>query len=134
MRTNAMTHPNDVYFNLHSKRWSVVDRDTGRVAKYLDELLVLDVCFVVRQSGVAKTRRERRKNVHAFVRGSVVERTPSVAELAPGLLDGPWTRIRYNPYKHTAFMADESGRERPVTSASVVRLDKDRTVWAVLPQ
>jgi hypothetical protein len=31
-------------------------------------------------------------------------------------------------------MADESGRERPVTSASVVRLDKDRTVWAVLPQ
>jgi hypothetical protein len=134
MRTSPKTHPNDVYFNLHNKRWSVVDRDTGRVAKHMDELVVLDVYFVVRQSGVARARREKRKNVHAFVRGSVVEMTPSVAELAPGLLAGPWTRIRYNPYEHTAFMADESGSERPVTSASVVRLDKDRTVWAALPQ
>ena len=134
MRTSPKTHPNDVYFNLHSKRWSVIARSVGRVAKHMDQLLVLDACFVVRPAGVERTRREKRKNVHAFVRGSAVARTPSVEELAPGLLEGPWTRIRYNPYEHTSFMAVTAEGEKPVTTASVVRMDADRTVWAVLTQ
>ena len=134
MKTSPKTHPNDVYYNLRSKLWSVTDRATGRVAKHTAEILVLDACFVVRPSGVERARREKRKNVHAFVRGSAVKLTPSVAELAPGLLAGPWTRIRYNPYEHTAFMAVTPEGEKPVTTASVVRMDPDQTVWAVLPQ
>lgn len=134
MRTSPKTHPNDVYFNLHSKLWSVTDRSTGRVAKHMNELLVLDVHFVVRPKGNARVREEKVKNVHAFVRGSAVERTPSVAALAPKLLAGPWTRIRYNPYEHTSFMAVTPEGEKPVTTASVVRMDQDRSVWAVLPQ
>jgi hypothetical protein len=67
MRTSPHTHPNDVYFNLHNSLWSVVARSTGRVAKHMNELIMLDVCFVVRPKGNAKVRSEKVKNVHAFV-------------------------------------------------------------------
>jgi hypothetical protein len=134
MRTSPHTHPNDVYFNLHNSLWSVVARSTGRVAKHMNELIMLDVCFVVRPKGNAKVRSEKVKNVHAFVRGSAIDETPAVRELAPGLYEGPWTQIRYNPYEHTSFMAVTPEGEKPVTTASIVRMTSDRKVWAVLPQ
>ena len=133
MRDNALTHPEQAYWNLHNKKWSVVDRKTGHVSGHFTEVMMVDVKFVVQKAGNARTRREKRKNVHAFVRGSVCGKDSSIAamaKLAPRLMEGPWTLIRYNPYEHTSFMAVTDEGEKPIASAHVVKMDKDRRLWA----
>lgn len=137
MRTNALTHPHDIYRNLHNGKWSIVSRSSGRVVQHNHEVILSDVIFVVQKSGNAKVRKEKRKQVHAFVRGSVIETdsrtTSGVREHAPKFLSGPWTRIRYNPYEHTSFVAVTDEGEKPIKTASAVRLDADGTVWATNP-
>ena len=59
----------EVYFNLHKKVFSVRSVMTGRVILHTDKVHISNPKFVVRKSGRDKVLRERKKNVHAFVRG-----------------------------------------------------------------
>ena len=59
----------DVYWNLHRKTFSLRDRRTGLVVGHTDNALLTNVRFIVQPAGLARTRREGRKNVHAFLRG-----------------------------------------------------------------
>lgn len=93
--------PHDVYRNLHNGLWSILDRKTGRVLKHQDKVFVMDALFIVRAGGRAKVLLERRKNVHAFVRGTVIETN----ELD---LSG-FVSVTYNPYKHSTFIQKETG-------------------------
>ena len=97
----------DVAYNLHRGDYSV--RRGGRVVEYRDRLTVTDVKFVVQQAGWRRAVLEGRRNVHAFVRGNVLDET------TPPYLGG--ALVRYDI---------ESGLwltgSTPLAGAAVVRL------------
>src|SRR5574343_1925883 len=80
------------YRNLHKKCYSVMYK--GRVIKHLTNFCLKNAKFVVRESGRQRVIREKRKNVHAFVVGELVED-------ATGVTVG--NRISYNPYEQNYF-------------------------------
>lgn len=107
--------------NLHKDQWSL--RIGGKVAGYADTLRLENVMFKVSESGRQRVIREKKKNVHAYVVGSLVQIQGCNI---PGT---GWTRISYNPYKAGFFYDVETGKE--VKKASQV-IFGERYVWAIL--
>ena len=100
-----------LYWNLHKKKWSLQDRQTGRVAHHVTAYTMYDAKFVVRPAGQAKVRREGKKNVHAFAVGT------------GGLRDGVATclsgrPVTYNPYVNDTFVFADTGE--PVTEVQAI--------------
>jgi len=110
----------EVYRNLHKNCFSI--RKNGRVVdyRYDDEMLTLvDVKFAVQPAGRAKVLREQKKNVHAFIRGTVSFETPvAYQEL-----------VSYNPYKADTFVVTFGGLQNPIYKARRVTLSYGK-VWA----
>lgn len=105
-----------VYWNLHKKCYSVQHK--GRVIMHCNSFLFLsDVTLKVSAKGNAKVRAQGKKNVHAFVCGTLV----------PGGVDvvGTETAITYNPYRFTTFV--NKATEAPVYEAKTARLTVVRT-------
>lgn len=84
-----------VYRNLHKRCLSVQAKVNGRwkVIDHVDQITLVDVSFRVSQAGRDRVLREKRKNVHAFVCGTVA--TFHIA------LQG--RKVSYNPYKADTF-------------------------------
>jgi len=87
----------ECYWNLHKHTFSMRDCSTGRVIAHPTEFMLHDVTFVVQPAGQARVRRERRKNVHAFVRGTLLDMPCG----NPALYGWP---TYYNPFKWDTFM------------------------------
>lgn len=124
----STTAKHDVYRNLHTRTWSVKDRATNLVIGHPAEIEAHDVLFAVNLNGLKRVRQEKRKNVHAAVRGWVVH-TPEEARHQPPAFPGPeWVAVTYNPYLYTSFVriADNS----PIRHARAVRMTADMQVWA----
>lgn len=83
----------EVYWNLHRLLWSV--RHKGRVIAHVKEVDLMNVEWVVQPAGRARVLRERRKNVHAFARGTIPDEDLAV--------HGEWGSIKYNPYTGDSF-------------------------------
>lgn len=105
----------EVYWNLHKHLFSVRDLSTRRVIAHVTNLQLLDVTFRVSESGRQKVLREKRKNVHAFLRGVV---SPDELHLR-GPREG-YAEVSYNPYKAGFFYEVETGRA--LRGASYVHL------------
>jgi len=80
-----------VYRNLHKKCLSV--RQGGIVRCHAENVVLTDCKFIVSKAGQRRVRNEKKKNVHAFVKGRVVEARRSLE-----LLDFGWESVYYNPY------------------------------------
>ena len=80
-----------VYRNLHKKCLSVKQR--GIVRCHARNVVLKDWDFIVWQAGQAKVRKEKKKNVHAFLFGYV-----TTSKVANELLDFGWQSVYYNPY------------------------------------
>jgi len=92
----------EVYRNLHKKCFSVRDRATRKVVDHKQHVLLENVTFRVSLFGRQRVLREKRKNVHAFVRGSLCEK-----------IEFPTLNPReayYNPYKVEKFTDLETGK------------------------
>ena len=64
----------DVYRNLHNGMYSIKSRDKanrGLVIAHAKQVWLDDVEFVVSDAGRARVLREKKKYVHAFVRGTL---------------------------------------------------------------
>ena len=105
--------------------------------------------FAVGPKGNQRVRDERRKNVHAVIRGHIVNAVwyygdMDEAELAHArdtcdyfredfkspTIDGyKWKEVTYNPYKYRTFVTVEG--EQPVMTARKVVVGKE--VWAMIP-
>ena len=105
-----------VYFNLHKKVYSVQDRKTGLVIAHLDNITLEDVKFNVRQGGRNKVLKEKKKNVHAFIEGTIC---------CPVLAQGIEYGVTYNPYKYDSFVTRND--EKKITSIEYARLTLDGT-------
>ena len=91
----------EVYFNLHKRVFSIRSCKTGRVIHHTKNVHIRDPQFVVREGGRQRVLRERKKNVHAFVRGYATYFDE----------DCPMSdTIGYNPFKYDSFvkMPDET--------------------------
>ena len=82
-------HKVDIYFNLHKKKWSIKSRVTNRIILHTEKACVINASFVVQESGRQRVLKEKRRNVHAFVRGEFAPVPPD--------LKNPY-QIFYNPY------------------------------------
>jgi len=89
-----------VYWNLHSKIWSVQDVKSGRVCDHVQHISLTNAKFVVRKGGQKRVREEGKKNVHAFAVGWVSREQDENSSPY-------WYRVTYNPYKHDYFMLGE---------------------------
>lgn len=98
-----------VYRNLHTGNFSVQCCKTGLVIARVASIELANVQFVVRQAGRLKVLAEKRKNVHAFVVGTVTENATATSR-----------QVSYNPYKMDSFCLAENAE--PIKSAVFVRL------------
>jgi hypothetical protein len=103
-----------VYYNLHKHTFSV--QKNGLVVLHADYVKLKDVEFRVRQGGKEKVRKEKSKNVHAFVIGDLVDYCVYPCDDIPEEPTGDI--VTYNPYKYDTFVYKET--EEPVTTASEV--------------
>jgi hypothetical protein len=111
----------DVYKNLHLDLFSVKARQgkkRGRVISHEFSIVLEDVEFIVRESGRQKVIKEKRKNVHAFARGTVKK--------SQKINKNGLERISYNPYLYPYFYSCET--HKPVYKAGIVLLNADG-VW-----
>jgi hypothetical protein len=113
-----------VYFNLHRKCWSVKALEgpmKGRVIQHTDNIVLSSCIFKVSEAGRQRVLKERRKNVHAGVVGTIVE--PSslarVVHLVP---------VAYNPYKADTFVTKPD--DAPIHAADVVFLQHRQVLSA----
>ena len=97
----------DVYWNLNKNCLSV--RHKGKVIAHVQRCALENVEFVVQPAGNARVRREHRKNVHAFARGTLLE----VTHLQSRTFQK--TQAFYNPYKYTTFCDVDS--KKPIRVA-----------------
>ena len=107
---NFLNKEVDVYYKLHKKCLSV--RKRGLVVDHVNSILLKNARFVVQPAGRKRVLKEKRKNVHAFVRGERV---------AVASFDGKSERITYNPYKYKSFISIETGK--PVYKKDIVSID-----------
>lgn len=108
--------PVHVYRNLTQKCWSV--KQNGLVIDRPQALILRDCKFHIQQAGQERVRRERKKNVHAFVKGT---RVPTQTH------GGPMFRLTYNPYENDTFINAATGVA--IAGASEVIFDTDGKIY-----
>ena len=109
-----------VYFNLHKHVFSLQSRnkDTyGRVIEHSDHVILKNAKFVVRQGGRQKVLQEKKKNVHAFVYGEVVQSLPEGRVV---LSEIP---VTYNPYRYEQFVRRDDESEVFESDYAILRLN-----------
>jgi hypothetical protein len=105
IRTGKLNHGDrvEVYRNLHNGTHSI--RRNGKVVKHLQHwqsIYLKDVKFAVQPAGREKVRREGKKNVHAFVRGTVI--LPSTMNCTTDEFKKKMSHVvTYNPYHMDHF-------------------------------
>lgn len=103
-----------VYYNLHKQTFSI--QKSGIVFFHADFVKLRDVEFRVRKGGREKVNLEKRKNVHAFVIGTLVDFCQYPCDDLPTEPEG--MVVTYNPYKHDSFVIKDT--EQPVFEAGEV--------------
>jgi len=106
-----------VYYNLHKHTFSLQSRDKetyGKVIDHTDHVILKNCKFVVRESGRNKVLKEKKKNVHAFVVGEVIESVHCNTNKMDGV-------VKYNPFKAGHFVTEEGDK---IDTAEVVVLRK----------
>ncbi len=132
-----------VYRNLHQNCWSVKSKETGRVIAHADEVQLSGVEYKVSQAGRDRVLREKSKNVHAGLVGTLVDYDPLGGHVPtyPGasFSSDPWAKpgpadpvnVTYNPYKYSQFVVKHS--EEPIAKSDTAILRADRQVMATNP-
>lgn len=113
-----------VYFNLHRMCWSVKalsGPNRGRVIAHANYVRISDATFRVSEAGRQRVIREKRKNVHAGVVGTLAY-TDDVPwdDDCPSVSDFRQVAVTYNPHKAATFVDRATGA--PVTTAEQVTM------------
>lgn len=109
----------EVYRNLHKGKktgeaWYSVRQRSGKrhVIGHVQNIVLEDCKLVVSEAGRQRCLREKRKNVHAVIRGTIS---------AQPYFYGLSLPVTYNPYKYSSFVfVDSYGQVTPVHAAKRV--------------
>jgi len=100
----------DLHVNLNTGGLSVLGTKKpyyGKVVKHCDTARVYNPTLRVRQGGNARAVKEKRRNVHAFVRGVA----DTAANVEAELKSSRYRVIRYNPFMHDYFFDAENEKK-----------------------
>ena len=112
-----------VYYNLHRHVWSIKALEgpqKGLVIGHSPTVLLQNAAGKVSQAGRARVLRERRKNVHAGIVGTLVH--TEAEGYFPGL------EVTYNPYKYETFVDKDT--EVPYGGSQFAYMDNRRVYIA----
>lgn len=111
-----------VYRNLHNGLLSIKDRKTRLVVAHSDQVTLVNATTVVNESGRQRVLTEKKKNVHAYIRGQINSIGSILIPFKGRVLkttEAPWDSllnnstkhddITYNPYKFSTFVIRGSG-------------------------
>jgi len=96
-RTIDKTKKISVYRNLHNNMFSI--KQGGLVVAHTNKIALRGVTFHVSEKGREKVLQEKKKNVHAYVKGYMCPIKP---------LPGERKEVYYNPYKVSSFMLENN--------------------------
>ena len=108
-----------VYKNLHKDCWSI--KQDGLVKAHTHDLEMWDCAFHVNAKGRAKVLEEKRKNVHAGIKGYIDEHGVSAIEY-------PLHAVTYNPYKYDSFV--DKTTEEPIYYSQFSKLSQKQVLTA----
>lgn len=111
----------ELYRNLHKGNFSIRDSKSKLVLAHVNNVSICDCELIVSAHGNNKVRKEQRKNVHAFVRGTFMgvlnekDKVETVHHKVLGECDQfgnnkNVSNVTYNPYQHTSFVLEETGQ------------------------
>ena len=109
----------EVYYNLHKNVFSV--RHKGKVIAWGNRVTIENPEYVVREKGRQKVLEEGRKNVHAFVRGTLSDINNFKFGKIQQRLSEP-REVTYNPYKYDSFL--DGSTYQPIKKSKWARLIK----------
>jgi hypothetical protein len=103
------------YRNLNRKGvvWSVKSTQSGLVVDRSKNVFISNVDLVVSAAGRKRVLRQKRKNVHAGVRGKRLKSSPK---------NVIWHKVTYNPYLYESFVFADN--KTPVLNAKYAKLNK----------
>lgn len=119
--------------------WSIKSNNTGRVLSRSTYVVIRNAKFVVSKAGRKRVLQQKRKNVHAFIRGTWVRGEFNQYVYDHRGFSGIYNedgskvetvRVKYNPYNNECFVTENN---LPIVSADTVVLDKDGA-WAINPK
>ena len=116
---NEKNHIGDkvmVYYNLHKHTFSI--SRNGRVIAHADFVKLTDVEFRVRQGGREKVLKDKRKNVHSFVIGTLMDYCKFPCDNLPSEPNS--NIVTYNPYKYNSYVVKDT--EEPIYNAGEVEM------------
>lgn len=94
---------------------------------YSGTVTLANVTFAVQKAGLQRFRTSGQKNVHAFVRGDLVEELGNQVPLSPGVLaKHGWREAYYNPKFTDTFVDRQTGE--PIALAKAAYLSGNK-VW-----
>ena len=105
-----------VYYNLHKHTFSVTYN--GRLLNHSDYVKLSDVEFRVRQGCREKVLKEKRKNVHSFVIGTLEDYCKFPCMDMPS--EPNENIVTYNPYKYNTYVMKDT--EEPIFRAGEVEM------------
>lgn len=110
-----------VHKNLHKNMWSVRNKKTRLVISHEDKVYLKDCKFIVQKAGREKVRRDKKKNVHAFIEGELISKEEAYTLMS---VESFPKAVMYDPYIHDTFMSCslKSGLE-PILTAPLVFLE-----------
>lgn len=112
-----------VYYNLHKHVYSVQHYIKGkgwRLYKHLNKVYLEDVEFKVYEIGRQRVLQEKRKNVHAYVIGTLKD-FKRINDICT---------VTYNPYYTSSFII--KANKAPVKNAKAALLTKGRKIYATM--
>ena len=123
-----------VYRNLHNGLISIKSASSGLVLGHAKSVDISGANFVVNEAGRQRVLKEKQKNVHAYVKGLLLNtigfKPYKGRSLGPayGALDTihKVTVVSYNPYKAPHFVI--KGTSDKVTKASLCTVSHDGTI------
>jgi hypothetical protein len=83
-----------VYRNLNKDCWSA--RQSGSTVEHFDTILLMDCTYHVQKGGLQRARREKQRNVHAYVKGYMKMGDKRLRKVKG-------YRVSYNPFKKDFF-------------------------------
>lgn len=106
-----------IYWNLHQRMYSIQAKVDGKwkVVRHTVHAILDNATTYVSQAGRERVLRDYRKNVHAYVIGTL--RAPDTSVRLDGM-NYVSCRLTYNPYKHDNFVLDFADYYTPIPQSN----------------
>ena len=117
---NKTSKDGHAVYSVRNDKWLVED--------HVSKISLLNPVFRVSQKGNKRVRKEKRKNVHAYIQGKRMKGKSSLTDYNKEAILSDWWKVSYNPYKHKHFVLSDDDAIR-FKSAYLVEISTDG-VWA----